>query len=273
MRRALGLVVVLAALVLPGSAHAVVGGANAPEGSAPYVVAVLAGGPGHGWERVVCGGTVVAPRTVLTAAHCVRAAGAKAEVLVGRTNLLDRRGRRIRVTAAETHPRFDQHRLRHDVAVLTLADAAPVAPVAIATPAQSALWAPGAHATVLGWGALVEGQRSQTAWLQAGAVSIAADAACSPDPSVLCAGGAVDACQGDSGGPLVVTAAGRPVQVGVVSSGRGCGRSAGVYVRIGAPQIAGWIAKRFRPTDAGTPTGAGRGSSRGAPAGRRSPGR
>jgi secreted trypsin-like serine protease len=249
MRRALGLVVVPAALLLPGSAGAVVGGANAPEGSAPYVVAVLAGGAGAAWERVVCGGTVVAPRTVLTAAHCVRSAGPRAEVLVGRTNLLDRRGRRIRVIAAETHPRFDRLALRNDVAVLALADAAPVAPVAVAAPGRDALWAPGAHATVLGWGALREGQRSQTAWLQAGGVAIAGDASCTQDPSVLCAGGAVDACQGDSGGPLVVAVDGRPVQVGVVSGGHGCGRSAGMYARLGAPGIASWVARALGRRD------------------------
>jgi secreted trypsin-like serine protease len=243
-------------LLLPASASAVVGGANAPDGSAPYVVAVLAGGPADAWERVVCGGTVVAPRIVLTAAHCVRAAGARAEVLVGRTNLLDRRGRRIRVTAVEAHPRFDRHALRNDVAVLTLAAAAPVAPVAIATTGQSALWAPGAHATVLGWGALLEGQRSQTAWLQAGDVAIAGEGSCSPDASVLCAGGAVDACQGDSGGPLVVTVAGRPVQIGIVSGGHGCGRAAGMYARLGAPGIAGWVARALRRGD--RPAAAGR---------------
>ncbi len=60
----------------------------------------------------------------------------------------------------------------------------------------------------------------------------------------ICAGvGGTDACQGDSGGPLVVReAAGRPVQVGIVSWGLGCARaeSPGVYVRTSA--YADWIA-------------------------------
>jgi hypothetical protein len=32
------------------------------------------------------------------------------------------------------------------------------------------------------------------------------------------------------------------VQVGVVSDGRGCGRSPGIYTRLASPAIAGWLA-------------------------------
>jgi secreted trypsin-like serine protease len=245
MRRALGLAVVLLACWAPARAQAVVGGANVPDGTAPYVVAVLAGGARGvpAWQRVVCGGTVVARRTVLTAAHCLQAAGERPEVLSGRTNLLDVRGRRHRVVSVAVHPRFDPGTFRADVALLTLAEPVAAAPVALAGPGQAALWAPGAHATVLGWGALSEGQRSQTAWLQAGAVAITGDGACTSEPTLLCAGGAVDACQGDSGGPLVVPVGGRPMQVGIVSSGRGCARGPGMYARVGAPAVAGWITR------------------------------
>jgi secreted trypsin-like serine protease len=260
MRRCVGLGLAVLACAVPARAHAIVGGSNVPDGTAPYVVALLSGGSHHDrdeWERVFCGGSLVGPRTVLTAAHCAAQIGPRgAEVLAGRTNLLDvRAGRRVGVAAVTTHTGFDRTTFRDDVALLTLAAPVTQAPVALVAPGQEALWAPGAPATVLGWGHLTERQPSQTAWLQAGALSLVGDDACRAaqgwrfDPaSQLCAGppdGAVDACQGDSGGPLVVSAAGRLVQVGIVSSGRGCGRSPGVYTRLGAPAIADWIAREL----------------------------
>jgi secreted trypsin-like serine protease len=244
----LGFAVLLCAL--PAPAQAVVGGASVPEGGAPYAVALLAGG-GHGledWQRVFCGGTLVGPRTVLTAAHCARPG---TEVLAAGTNLLDDAGRRYRVVATDVHPGFDRATFRNDVALLTLPEPVAAAPVALVAPGEEALWAPGTPATVLGWGNLSEHQSSQTAWLQAGTLPVLPDDACGGlvDPATqFCAGppaSSVDACQGDSGGPLVITAGARTVQVGIVSSGRGCGRSPGVYTRLGAPGVAGWIGQRL----------------------------
>ena len=46
--------------------------------------------------------------------------------------------------------------------------------------------------------------------------------------------GGTDSCQGDSGGPLFVVENGQAVQVGVVSSGKGCARKneAAFYTRV-----------------------------------------
>ena len=67
MRRSLALGAALLACALPAQAQAVVGGANVPEGGAPYAVELLspAAGDGFAWERAFCAGTVVGPRTVL----------------------------------------------------------------------------------------------------------------------------------------------------------------------------------------------------------------
>jgi secreted trypsin-like serine protease len=256
MRRFVGLGLAVLACALPAQAHAVVGGTNVPDGTAPYAVALLSGGSGQGeeWERAFCGGSLIGPRTVLTAAHCAAQIGPHgAEVLVGRTNLLDRQaGHSVRVAAVTIHTGFDRATFRDDVALLSLAAPVTQAPIALVAPGQEALWAPGATAAVLGWGHLTEHQSSQTAWLQAGSVPLVGDDACRASQgwrfdagTQVCAGppnGAVDACQGDSGGPLVVSDGARLVQVGIVSSGRGCGRSPGVYTRLGAPAIASWIA-------------------------------
>jgi secreted trypsin-like serine protease len=253
MRHILVLCSLLAGLLAaPAAAHAVVRGANVPDGGAPFAVALLAGASSSAedWERVFCGGSLLDARTVLTAAHCAAQIGPRgAEVLAGRTNLLDDGGARVRVASIATHPGFDPATFRNDVAILRLASPVAAAPVALAAAGSDP--APGTPATVLGWGALAEGQRTQTAWLQAGTTALVDDAACvaalAPrfDPaSQLCASGTgADACQGDSGGPLVVAG----VQVGVISNGRGCGRAPGVYARLADPSIAAWIAAAMAP--------------------------
>ena len=251
MRHILVLFAVLAGLVFPAAASAVVRGANVPAGDAPLAVALLAGASSSAedWQRVFCGGSLLGARTVLTAAHCAaRVADGGAEVLAGRTNLLDTGGQRVRVVSVAIHPGFDAATFGNDVALLRLA-----APVSGATMTLGSDPAPGTSATVLGWGALAEGQRTQTAWLQAGSVPVLDDASCAAalapgfDPATqLCAGTpgvSADACQGDSGGPLVVGS----VQVGVISNGRGCGRSPGIYTRLAAPAIASWLASALAP--------------------------
>src|SRR4051794_18104287 len=251
MRHILVLLTVLAGLAFPAAASAVVRGANVPAGDAPLAVALLAGASSSAedWQRVFCGGSLLGARTVLTAAHCAaRVADGGAEVLAGRTNLLDTGGQRVRVVSVAIHPGFDAATFRNDVALLRLA-----APVGRATMTLGSAPAPGTSATVLGWGALAEGQRTQTAWLQAGSVPVLDDASCAAalapgfDPATqLCAGApgvSADACQGDSGGPLVVGS----VQVGVISNGRGCGRSPGIYARLAAPGIASWLSSATTP--------------------------
>lgn len=62
--------------------------------------------------------------------------------------------------------------------------------------------------------------------------------------NMLCAGeeiGGKDSCQGDSGGPLTASTRTKPLLVGVVSWGDGCGlpRRVGIYTRVA--NFAGWI--------------------------------
>ncbi|MFC6092923.1 serine protease [Saccharothrix lopnurensis] len=227
---------VFAVLVLLFSglpAAAVVGGREAPP--APWVVALFdqAG-------NFFCGGALIAPDKVVTAAHCTVERSAvgrrdrRAEELTavaGRADLDSRAGRGSRVAAIWRHPDFTAVTAGDDVATLTLVDPLPYQPVRVAEPGTG-------PAVVRGWGRTGE-LRPPSRVLREVDVPIRADAECADlvrgyrPGAMLCAGypeGGKDACEGDSGGPL--TAAGE--LVGVVSFGHGCARAdhPGVYTAL-----------------------------------------
>jgi secreted trypsin-like serine protease len=242
MRIKLSLACALLALVLPASASAVVGGRAVPSGGYPFVVAV---GDARGPD---CGGTLVAPAVVLTAAHCVAGAVADpAGLRVGFGSRAIGGGHVARVAAVYVHPGFSARALRYDAALLILAEPAtgvPTVPMATSSPPA------GSSASAAGWGRTREHGATSPGRLRSVALAIGTSAACARGdaalrrysaPSMLCASKpGRDTCAGDSGGPLVATSHGRLELVGITSFGLGCARSGhpGLYTRVSA--IRGW---------------------------------
>ncbi len=213
----------------------VVGGQRGTTTAAPWVVYLT---DASGFQ--FCGGTLVTPTKVVTAAHCTASApDRKTFVVVGRDDKQSKAGTSVAVAKTWVNPTFTSVGNGLDVSVLTLAAPVTQKTLPLATPADAALYAPATAATIYGWGSTSE-NGSASRYLLSATVPIRDDSYCKAgasnfDPSLLtCAGyddGGVDTCQGDSGGPLVVSGK----LVGITSFGDGCARAGkpGYYTRVG----------------------------------------
>jgi trypsin len=203
----------------------------------------------HPWQVALtignnlCGGSIVAQKWVLTAAHCVKPSPKLSEVKV-KSDATDytRGGTWTAIEKIVVHESYNPFTNEHDLALIKLkaATAGRVIPLASEAPPM-----PNSQPLeVTGWGRTAEGGNPSTSLLKASVPyvdNVACNVATAYNGSIksgmLCAGyrdGGVDSCQGDSGGPLVLRTTDGPVLVGVVSYGEGCARKLkyGVYTRV-----------------------------------------
>ncbi len=222
----------------------IVGGKEAKPGQWPFMVA-LARKRADGRLAQFCGGTMLASRSVLTAAHCSVRAGDV--VIAGRADLGDSSGREILVQNVFAHTDYDASTYENDVAVLELAKPfepldANGKPTFVRIPADGTDVQGGTKVAAMGWGRVVEGGPASSVlrWVE---LTVDDRSSCDTaygtgvvSQNMICASETdQDSCQGDSGGPLVHKDDGGYTQVGVVSFGRGCARDGypGVYARLG----------------------------------------
>ncbi|MFC7343006.1 S1 family peptidase [Saccharopolyspora griseoalba] len=214
----------------------IVGGEDADIADYPFTVRLTTAD-----GQQFCGGSLVSPTKVLTAAHCTTGSQASdVKVVSGRTVMSSNEGTVSDVTNIWVHPEYQDAAKGFDVSVLTLGAPVQEAPIELAPAPDDPTYAEGTPATVLGWGATSEGGE-QSDHLQKVDVPVTSDQTCKGayqeyDPAgMVCAGvpeGGLDSCQGDSGGPMIAD----NKLIGVVSWGQGCAREGypGVYARVGA---------------------------------------
>ncbi|MBY3326184.1 trypsin-like serine protease [Rhizobium laguerreae] len=257
----------------------VIGGETAKKGEWPWQVKILAPDPeqrgrfgGH------CGGSLISPRWILTAAHCVTSGRSGKQDLFARDLLIvegkskidkviavdgpDKPG--LAVEEVIIHEDFDRKVFANDIALIKLSEPAKSKPAILASASDDEVEAAGHPAVVTGWGYT----KADHGWddkylpteLQEVELPIVPREDCRAayrdssmrmnpiDERNVCAGyakGGKDACQGDSGGPLVAQ---RPdkrwIQLGIVSWGAGCAEAEhyGVYTRVAA--FRDWIAAK-----------------------------
>jgi secreted trypsin-like serine protease len=235
----------------------IIGGEPADFGEYPFMVALLfEPTAGNDFQKQYCGGSLIASRWVLTAAHCADflAGPEEVAVAVSRTNLDSTEGQRIAVRSIHIHPDWDPNVLSPDVALLELARPAQgIEPIQLAGAGDNAFETAGTPLTVIGWGnTSTTGQASFPTELREVVVPVVADAPCDKAyhgfvtvETQLCAGQkGLDSCGGDSGGPLFATTSGdTEIQVGIVSFGIGCAKNRfpGVYTEVNSPTVRDFI--------------------------------
>ncbi|MDP9191338.1 MAG: serine protease [Acidobacteriota bacterium] len=238
----------------------IIGGQPATEGQFPWQVALISAGY-QPQDGQFCGGSVIAPDWVVTAAHCVTGGtrAADVEVFIGSIDL--RTGGQLHgVTSIFPHERFDSVTFDNDIALLRLST--PVAAgvvIGVVQPSEEPTLLPtGRNVRVSGWGRIAQGGPTSATLRFANVPTVDRVTCNHPDSyggaittNMLCAGleqGGVDSCQGDSGGPLV-TPSGMTFRLGgIVSWGDGCAepKKYGVYTRIA--NYVSWIGSKMSPT-------------------------
>ncbi|XP_046638429.1 trypsin alpha-3-like [Daphnia pulicaria] len=239
---------------LKGTGHpnvSIVGGIPARAGEFPFMtrlnVETWAGEPS------LCGGTLIGPYHVLTAAHCYAPNGT---TLYLNTLSSNGGGPGSLTRSVKKFIKYEKYSIKnktYDIAILLLN--APVTTIPLVKlPSKSNIHLSYANmsAVIAGWGLTAYNSDTISPILLKTTVKIYGNQNCSTyyksgktvfvGSMMLCALGIKkDTCQGDSGGPILVNG----FQVGITSFGSKCGNTTpGVYTRITA--YLDWIAATMK---------------------------
>ncbi|HTC71237.1 MAG TPA: trypsin-like serine protease [Solirubrobacteraceae bacterium] len=248
---------------------AIIGGAPAAGAAFPWLAEMI---DVRGNEEVECTGSVVAPRLILTAGHCVENLRTGTSYPASGFSVMTftqspAGGERQLSTVSGVIPYEDFKRRvdTGDAALLALSAPVRAPAITLATSVDAGELQPGTTATIVGWGKTRFTEHEPSRTLRSAGTVVQASTWCTRTaPPFLVTGElcALDApsyttggCSGDSGGPLLIAGAnGVPVDVGIAVHvyGRCSTRRPTVFTRIDAiaPWLDSWIAAYAAPSTA-----------------------
>uniref|UniRef100_A0A8C5M2M2 Coagulation factor VII n=1 Tax=Leptobrachium leishanense TaxID=445787 RepID=A0A8C5M2M2_9ANUR len=233
--------------------HRIVGGETCPKGFCPWQAALFQ------TKKFICGGALIAPTWVITAAHCVSALKeSQLSVVLGEHKLSEDEGTEQERNISEiiVHKKYTgrKYNYNNDIALLKLDQPVNYTDYVVPLCLPLRLFAVRVlqsikYSTVSGWGRLLEGGATPDVLrhVQMPRVSIQEciqQTQMNISENMFCAGftdGSKDACKGDSGGPHVTQYKNTFFLTGIVSWGMGCAQKDkyGVYTRLS--KYVDWI--------------------------------